>query len=50
MMANRAGNSSLDLNKFSMENYPDYIRALNLGDEKDYSAMIEIIRALFSVS
>jgi len=39
LMANRAGYPSLDLNKFRMENYPDYIRALNLGDEKDYSAM-----------
>ncbi len=49
-MANRAGYPSLDLNEFRKENYEDYIKALNLGDDKDYYAMIEIIRALFSVS
>ena len=50
LMANRAGYPSLGLNKFRNENYPDYIKALNLGDEKDFSAMIEIIRSLFSAS
>jgi len=50
LMANRAGYPSLEFDKFRQENYQDYIKALNQGDEKDYSAMIEIIRALFSVS
>ncbi len=49
-MANRAGYPSLDLNKFRQENYQEYFKTLNLGDEKDYSAMIEIIGALFSIS
>jgi hypothetical protein len=38
------------LNKFREANYPDYIEALNKGDEKDYSAMIEIIGNLFPAS
>jgi cell filamentation protein len=46
LMANRAGFLSLDLNKFRNENYPQYIKALNKGDEKDYSAMIGIIGSL----
>lgn len=47
LMANRAGFLSLNLNKFRDENYPQYIDALNKGDEKDYSGMIEIIGNLF---
>jgi len=50
LMANRAGYPSLELNKFREANYPDYIEALNKGDEKDYSAMIEIIGNLFPAS
>ena len=50
LMANRAGYPSLELNKFREVNYPDYIEALNKGDEKDYSAMIEIIGNLFPAS
>ena len=46
-MANRAGYPSLDLNQFRNENYPQYIEALNKGDDKDYSGMIEIIGKLF---
>jgi cell filamentation protein len=48
LMANRAGYPTLDLNKFRKENYPDYVFALNKGDEKDYSSMIAIIARLFS--
>jgi cell filamentation protein len=48
LMANRAGFPSLELNKFRKDNYPQYIEALNKGDDKDYSAMIEIIGNLFS--
>ena len=47
LMANRAGYPSLDLNQFRNENYPQYIEALNKGDDKDYSGMIEIIGKLF---
>jgi cell filamentation protein len=47
LMANRAGFPSLELNKFRKDNYPQYIDALNNGDNKDYSAMIEIIGNLF---
>ena len=50
LMANRAGYPSLELNKFREASYPDYIEALNKGDEKDYSAMIEIIGNLFPAS
>jgi cell filamentation protein len=47
LMANRAGYPSLELDKFRKDNYPQYIEALNKGDDKDYSAMIEIIGELF---
>jgi len=47
LMSNRAGYPSLELNKFRTDNYPQYIDALNKGDDKDYSAMIEIIGSLF---
>jgi cell filamentation protein len=47
LMANRAGYPSLELSRFRKENYSEYIEALNKGDEKDYSAMIEIIGNLF---
>jgi len=47
LMANRAGYASLELNKFRQGNYPEYINALNKGDEKDYSEMIKIIGSLF---
>ncbi len=50
LMANRAGYPSLDLNKFREENYPRYIEALNKGDEKDYTGMVEIIGNLLPVS
>ena len=50
LMANRAGYPSLELNKFRKDNYPEYIEALNKGDDKDYSAMIEIIGDLFPAS
>jgi cell filamentation protein len=50
LMANRAGFPALELNNFRNEKYPEYIEALNKGDEKDYSAMIEIIGNLFQVS
>jgi cell filamentation protein len=50
LMANRAGYPSLELNKFRKDNYPQYIDALNKGDDKDYSAMIEIIGNLFPAS
>lgn len=48
LMANRAGYPVLELNKFRKDNYPQYIDALNKGDDKDYSGMIEIIGNLFS--
>ena len=35
-MANRAEYPSLELNKFRKDNYPEYIEALNKGDDKDY--------------
>lgn len=47
LMANRAGYPSLELSRFRQENYSDYIDALNKGDAKDYSAMMEIIGSLF---
>ena len=50
LMANRAGYPSLDLNKFRNDKYPQYIEALNKGDDKDYSGMIEIIGNLFPSS
>ena len=50
LMANRAGYPSLELDKFRKDNYPAYIEALNKGDDKDYSGMIEIIGNLFPVS
>lgn len=50
LMANRAGYPSLKLDKFRKDNYPQYIEALNKGDDKDYSAMIEIIGKLFQAS
>jgi cell filamentation protein len=50
LMANRAGYSSLNLNKFREDNYQQYIDALNKGDDKEYSAMIEIIGNLFPAS
>lgn len=50
LMSNRAGYSSLELDKFRNENYPQYIEALNKGDDKDYSGMIEIIGNLFPAS
>jgi cell filamentation protein len=50
LMANRAGYPSLELSRFRQENYTDYVEALNKGDEKDYSAMIEIIGKLFARS
>ena len=50
LMANKAGYPSLELDKFRKDNYPQYIEALNKGDDKDYSAMIEIIGNLFPVS
>ncbi|MCX6241558.1 MAG: Fic family protein [Bacteroidetes bacterium] len=50
LMANRAGYPSLELDKFRMNNYPQYIEALNKGDDKDYSAMTEIIGKLFPAS
>jgi cell filamentation protein len=50
LMANRTGYPSLELNKFRKDNYPQYIEALNKGDDKDYSAMIEIIGNLFPAS
>jgi cell filamentation protein len=50
LMANRAGYPSLDLNKFRKDKYPQYIEALNKGDDKDYSGMIEIIGNLFPAS
>jgi cell filamentation protein len=43
LMANRAGFTSLEFDKFRKENYSQYIDALNKGDDKDYSGMIEII-------
>jgi len=50
LMANRAGYPSLELDKFRMDNYPQYIEALNKGDDKDYSGMVEIIGNLFPAS
>jgi cell filamentation protein len=50
LMAGRAGYPSLNLNKFREDYYSNYIEALNKGDEKEYSPMIEIIRNLFSTS
>ena len=50
LMANKAGYPSLELARFRQENYTDYIEALNKGDEKDYSAMMEIIGKLFARS
>ena len=50
LMSNRSGYPSLDLNKFRKDNYPQYIEALNKGDEKDYSGMIEIIGQLLPAS
>ena len=50
LMANRAGYQSLALNKFRNDNFPQYIEALNKGDEQDYSGMIQIIGNLFPVS
>ncbi len=50
IMANRAGYPSLELNNFRKDNYPKYIEALNKGDDKDYSGMIEIIGSLFRAS
>jgi cell filamentation protein len=50
LMANRAGYPLLQLDKFRKENYPSYIEALNRGDDKDYSGMIEIIGNLFPAS
>ena len=50
LMANRAGFPSLELNKFRNENYPRYIEALNKGDDKDYSGMVEIIGNLLPPS
>jgi cell filamentation protein len=50
LMASRAGYPSLNLNKFREDYYSNYIEALNKGDEKEYSPMIEIIRNLFSTS
>ena len=50
LMANRAGYPSLDLNKFRTDKYPQYIEALNKGDDKNYSGMIEIIGNLFPAS
>jgi hypothetical protein len=49
-MSNRAGYPSLELNKFRKDNYSKYIEALNKGDDKYYSAMIEIIGSLFPTS
>ena len=50
LMANRAGYPSLQLDKFRKDNYSAYIEALNKGDNKDYSEMIEIIGNLFPAS
>jgi len=50
LMANRAGFPALELNNFRKEKYPDYIDALNKGDQKDYSGMIGIIGNLLRVS
>ncbi|MCX6250896.1 MAG: Fic family protein [Bacteroidetes bacterium] len=50
LMSNRAGYSSLELDKFRQDNYPAYIEALNRGDDKDYSGMIKIIGNLFRAS
>jgi hypothetical protein len=49
-MAGRAGYPSLNLNKFREDYYQKYVDFLNKGDEKEYSAMIEIIWNLFSNS
>ena len=50
LMASRAGYPSLNLNKFREDYYQKYVDALNKGDEKEYTAMIEIIGNLFSTS
>jgi len=50
LMANRAGYPSLELNKFRKDNYPEYVEALNKGDDRNYSEMVKIIGNLFPAS
>ncbi len=47
LIAVRAGYDRLNFENFRRDYYDRYIKALNKGDDKDYSEMIEIIRELF---
>jgi len=47
LMAAKAGHKLLDLENFSKEKFDEYVKAVKLAANRDYSLMEKIIRSLF---